>query len=1439
MRRLGKRIVAITLAAAMMTSLTPQGMTFLQQEIVYAAEAESIQVSAGYQFDATNEWDTNKGKENNLSLTTDSVPSVGTKLEMDVLISGENAQTFSGLIKPVGVLRIGSDWNWVQSRDIPELKPSNFSETVTIDNVTYRKASVSIEFEETVDAHYGTWTGNNPFDQVVTDKVKGVTVQFAGWKCDYSGIIAIANARLVEPEAGATETVLKEWNFDDGIGSWEYATGWDGSYTGDKTNVTVGAEYGMLKVGVDYSAGVDNSWNQMAVREWANIGVKGTSKTTFDLYYNPKQLTKGAIAIKESLQYQDGDEYPEAVSTDVTVDTSLAVDADVEGLTGWKKVPVTITYDEVDKDICNTVLCIVGKNTTYSGALYIDNLKMIKSAPAEDIYVDSKKSPDTNAISVSNNKLNTYKKNKSPISTPIATKIKLVDKDATANTKAIYAYLEAVGKSESVIFGHQNDTWHKAGSSKLSNSDTTDVVGSISGVVGIDTLSLTGNEYSASRYNTEFTPEDTLPETPAGNVKAAANLTNYNIKQGAIITLSAHMPNFSQVKERDDYTEGKDPTYAKYDFSGYTPNVIKGDVMNEILPGGKYNNQYNAYLDMIADYASQVNGTILFRPFHENTGSWFWWGKAYCDAATYKNVYKYTVEYLRDTKNVHNMLYVYGPGSEAASVEEYGERYPGDEYVDMVGFDMYHSAPTKDDTWFDSLKAELEIVDNFATEHKKLIAVTETGVSNSADKGDKQTALHKTGNEQKDWYNTMLDAVSGSNASYFLLWANFGKKDGFYTPYVESVNEDKTLHGHEMMDNFISFYNDPRSLFANEQKDALSEINKISITATEVSTEATGYITAPVSGKRILDATTLTANASKVGKKTVKFVCENGTKKVELTAAGNEGAYSAQLDKTSLASLGEGVGTIKLYADGTKLDSIKAIFNMPEPKKDPYEIDGFENYFGETSLLQKDWATNKDSGCTIDISLTNEDGKHCDGDYGLKFTYNEKVGGWAGATIAKEVDWSECNALSLWTIPDGKNQKTVIQITAGGKEYEVYLNEYAEYQNVTTPLYVTIPFSAFKDRDGDGPEGGLTELKSKIGSVGLWVNQIGDEAVEGTIYYDKITAVSTNKTAVTFSSTDGSDSNGSNNSSGSTDSGNTVVTNPDGSTSTTTTTTKPDGSTVETVTTTKPDGTSTIVVNEQEKNEAGKTVEVETTTEKDAEGNVTGTTEKSVIADAAKNTSATVTVTTDSNNNVTATAEVTKEGIKVPSGTRGTIAASVIAQITEAAGTTDVTITQTVTDSKGKELYTVTMNASDAKAGTSLTIVKLDEKTGEYVLVNKKEYPVTKAGNVVMTIKNSGDYMLISKADATALTKKILKTVKPAASSKTVKKGKSTTFTFSKSLNMKNVAKITYVSSNSSVAKVSKTGKITAKKVGTVTIKVKVTLKDGSTKTVSMKIKVK
>ena len=70
-----------------------------------------------------------------------------------------------------------------------------------------------------------------------------------------------------------------------------------------------------------------------------------------------------------------------------------------------------------------------------------------------------------------------------------------------------------------------------------------------------------------------------------------------------------------------------------------------------------------------------------------------------------------------------------------------------------------------------------------------------------------------------------------------------------------------------------------------------------------------------------------------------------------------------------------------------------------------------------------------------------------------------------GATTKNEADWSDCNALQFWVVPDGKNQKTVIQInTLDGGSYEAYLNNYEGYTSTTEPLLVTIPFSEFVDK---------------------------------------------------------------------------------------------------------------------------------------------------------------------------------------------------------------------------------------------------------------------------------------------------------------------------------------------------------------------------------------
>ena len=273
--------------------------------------------------------------------------------------------------------------------------------------------------------------------------------------------------------------------------------------------------------------------------------------------------------------------------------------------------------------------------------------------------------------------------------------------------------------------------------------------------------------------------------------------------------------------------------------------------------------------------------------------------------------------------------------------------------------------------------------------------------------------------------------------------------------------------------------------------------------------------------------------------------------------------------------------------------------------------------------------------------------------------------------------------------------------------------------------------------------------------------------------------------------------------------------------------------------TTKPDSTKEEpVTNRTEINAAGKSVSVTTTVRKDASGKVISTVQTKEIVDAAKDTSVTVTLVTDGEGKTSVKADVVTSGTKSASGTKSSISSDVVAQITEAAGTTDIVITQKVVDQDGKIAYTVSINAKDLTFGEKFIVVKYNKKTGKYTLCNKKIYKVTDAG-VSLTIKNSGSYQLISEADAAKLVKEILATVKPAKKSKTVKEGNAASFAWSKELDTANVSKITYSSTDNSIAKIGKNGKITAKNAGKVTLKATVTLKNGKKKVVSMKLSVR
>ena len=732
---------------------------------------------------------------------------------------------------------------------------------------------------------------------------------------------------LLACTGGLAEPLLS-WNFTDGTDGFSYNKDWNYQYDGGKSTL-VRAEGGRLFLNVDYSRNAAESWSQLTLTNYGAFSLRGADSISFDFFFNPSLLEKtGSFMVKVVLQDASYNGIAEGVAT---VDTSHALAVSAPG--GMRKAHVTVRLDNpVPCESCAAIaISLVGCKTAYKGSLYIDDVAVEKGSFASDGSVDStvRATGGQQRVELRSRSLVLPGKDGKAVTAGTSSSLQLADPLADKGTRSLYAYLEAVGKSPSVMFGHQNDTTDKAGGASLTFSDTKDVTGSLAAVIGIDALSLTGNEFSAGKYQSRY--GESFPAGPAGNVQAAAALTNGNIREGAIITLSCHMPNFSLVKERKGYNAKKDPSYARYDFSGYTPNVTTGDVMNEILPGGKYSGQFDAYLDMVADYISRVDGPVLFRPFHENTGSWFWWGEAFCDPEQFKNVFRYTVVYLRDKKGLHNVLYVYGPGSEAKSTGDYGERYPGDAYVDMVGFDMYHRDPSPDDTWFEDFRRQLDIVQEFARLHGKLFAVTETGVATSrADEGEHQTALHRQGNKVPGWFRKVLDLTSDSAASYFLVWADFSKADGYYIPYVDRVNADGTLHGHEMLDEFLRFFNDPRSVFAVNQKDALAAREQYIDAPAAAAQELRGFICAPVARGKLSGAVKVSALLEHADKSDAfEFVFTGRQGSVTLPAVRKKGdvTCTATLPASKAKSLGNGWGSIELRSGTKTLAKVSVLFN--------------------------------------------------------------------------------------------------------------------------------------------------------------------------------------------------------------------------------------------------------------------------------------------------------------------------------------------------------------------------------------------------------------------------------------------------------------------------------------------------------------------------------
>ena len=331
------------------------------------------------------------------------------------------------------------------------------------------------------------------------------------------------------------------------------------------------------------------------------------------------------------------------------------------------------------------------------------------------------------------------------------------DPSATCQTQSLYQQLKNL-RSNHLLFGHQNSTFEGIGWEDQSGfedrSDCQEAVGDYPAVYGFDFV----RGFVFQRHT----------------IRAH--------ERGAIITFSDHMDNF---KTRGGAWDAQNNSVA--------------DILET---GSAAHNRLIQHLNQVASFFNGLRDKdghlipVIYRPFHENTGDWFWWGNPYCTPEEYVALWQFTVNYLRNVRNVHHVLYAYSP-SDPAFRGGYEDRYPGDDYVDIIGFDSYAVI-----AYEMFLIPSAQLVVEFAMQHDKVAALTEFGVN-----GGIQFA------NETDWFtNEFLAPLKNDpiakDLAYALTWRN-DRANHHWVPLPESPNHP----------DFIQFYEDEFTIFETDLPD--------------------------------------------------------------------------------------------------------------------------------------------------------------------------------------------------------------------------------------------------------------------------------------------------------------------------------------------------------------------------------------------------------------------------------------------------------------------------------------------------------------------------------------------------------------------------------------------------------------------------------------------
>lgn len=218
-------------------------------------------------------------------------------------------------------------------------------------------------------------------------------------------------------------------------------------------------------------------------------------------------------------------------------------------------------------------------------------------------------------------------------------------------------------------------------------------------------------------------------------------------------------------------------------------------IVSKMMNDPEVRKRFDGDLQRIADFFNSLRDEkgnkipVIFRPWHEHTGNWFWWGEANCTKEQYKFLWEETRRVF-DRAGVDNVLWTYSP-DRVADIDKYLERYPGDRYVDIMGADIYNFDGKKGiPTYRERVDNTLSAVIEAARKHGKIPAFSETGCESLV---------------VPDWYTSvLLPVLKKYPVAYVTVWRNaHDKPNHYYVPFA----------GHPAMDDFKKFYNNPSTVF--------------------------------------------------------------------------------------------------------------------------------------------------------------------------------------------------------------------------------------------------------------------------------------------------------------------------------------------------------------------------------------------------------------------------------------------------------------------------------------------------------------------------------------------------------------------------------------------------------------------------------------------------